>query len=110
MKLFGRIVVILAVALAVCGTAWGAMQLTSAGETGGGFPAGAPALSDGQTLPALPDGDFAGREGGPRGREGGDLLALTEVGGGFVKVAAIVLAVVVIQRLFARRPRRPAAV
>lgn len=110
MKVLGRIAVILAVAALVCGVAWAALQWTSAGKAGGDFPAGAPELREGQTLPARPDGDFAGREGGPGGHEGGGIFGLMEVGVSLAKVAAIVLVVVLAQRLFARRRRRPAAV
>ena len=110
MKLVGRTMLILVAALLVCGLAWGAMQLTSAGATGDTLPAGVPALSDGQTPPGLPDGAFAGREGAPGGHESGGLFGLADVGIGFVKVAAIVAVVAAVQGLFARRQRRPAAV
>jgi hypothetical protein len=109
MKWLGRIALILALALVVCGVAWGVQQFTSGGEAAGGPPAGMAEMVEGQTPPARPDGDFAGREGGPGERAGG-LFALIEVGVGFVQIAVIVLVVVLAQRLFARRPRRPAAV
>lgn len=114
MRLIGRSAIILALALLVSGLAWGAMQWTSAGDAGPVLPAGAAGLRVGQNRPAPPDGDFAGREGGPRSHESdhgrGGLFGLVEVGFNFAKIAAIVAVVVVIQRVFARRRRRPAAV